>query len=36
MKREMVADLMLNDLERGDGTLPDKNAFIERAKGPDR
>jgi len=36
MNREMVADLMLHDLERGNGTLPDKNAFIQRAKDPDR
>jgi len=32
MNPGMVAEVILNDIERGNGTFPDKNAFIERSK----
>jgi len=32
VNREVVAEVILNNIERGNGTFPDKNAFIERAK----
>jgi len=28
--REMVASIILSDIERGNGVFPDKNAFIEK------
>ena len=28
--RKMVADLIVKDVERGDGVFPGKNAFIEK------
>ncbi len=30
--REMVASLILNDIKRGDGIFPEKNAFIEKTQ----
>ena len=36
LNREMVADPILNDIKRGNGTFLDKNAFIEIVKDLDR
>lgn len=34
--REMVASLILKDLEPGNGVFPDKNAFTEVTKNPNK
>ncbi len=31
MKREMVANLILDDIKRNDGVFPEGNEFIQRA-----